>query len=191
MDNHIKSTHKCMKPSCSFFSPDSKTLWTHIESHVNNFGRVFVCTLCAQDFPDESSLRSHNSIAHYLKCEICGDTSHKTRASLNEHMRSCNRPTFPTVMQPACLPASGSSQPFSVATNEPHSNQQPLILLVDALASTNIADKASLQHIKSIIMRQDTIQKHLETRISVDKHFVEIPIFAVGPSLSIPNSRFA
>ena len=32
-------------------------------------------------------------------------------------------------------------------------------------------------------------QKHLETRISGDKHFVEIPIFSAGPSLSIPNSR--
>ena len=189
LDNHIKNTHKCMKPACLFFSPDPEILWTHIQSHMSNFGKVFVCTLCAVDFPDESSLREHNSIAHYLKCIICGDTSHRTRASLNDHMRNCNRPTFPAAIQPSYLPAPGSTQPFPVATNEPLGNQQPLILLVDALANTNIADKASLQHIKSVIMRQDTIAKHLETKISGDKHFVEIPIFSAGPSLSIPNSR--
>ena len=38
-------------------------------------------------------------------------------------------------------------------------------------------------------MRQDTLNKHLETKISGDKHFVEASVFATGPSLSIPNSR--
>ena len=189
LDSHIKVTHRCIKPSCSFSSPDSKTLWAHVENHVKNFGKVYVCTICNQDFPDEMSLRSHNTIAHYLRCDICGDTSHKSRASLNEHMKNCNTPEFPTATQSGSQPQPGSSHSFPLAVSGQPNNQQPLLLLVDALAATSIADKTSLQNIKSIIMRQDTLNRNIETRISGDKTFVETPVFSTGNPLSIPNSR--
>ena len=97
-------------------------------------------------------------------------------------MRYCNRPGLPAA-------SAASAQHSSPPTSSKYDTEQPLLLIIDALAQTNLADKDSLQKIKRIVLRQDNLNKHLEQIKSGDKTFVESPTYSKENPLSIPNSR--
>ena len=140
------------------------------------------CTICSEVFQDELLLRTHEQLAHYLSCSVCGK-DHKTRESLNIHTRSCNQANLSV----------GTTSTELVPFHPPDQHgtpQDPLLLIVDALANPAGTTQDALQRIKSLILKEKHLSQHIEShKAGADKSFIELPSFSSETPLTIPNGR--
>ena len=89
LNAHVKRTHHCVKPGCSFCHMNSEILYNHTISHrLNNVD--YSCEVCNKIFDDQAQLSNHMAQAHSLSCIVCHSSHFTNRQALLDHLKNCN-----------------------------------------------------------------------------------------------------